>query len=203
MKKVLTTLFAALLMSAVSAQATTYSFSTSNSAVTSMADTTNVIWNLKSTPLAADQVITSATLTLYGLQDWEKNALDKLYISLYNTSSGSNTFTTSSDPSDTTNYFAGNSKAYLLATASGGTYYPGHSGTLTVTFDASALAALTADLKDGYFGFAFDPDCHWYDSSMAFTYTTATAPVPEPSTVILLGAGMAGVALLRRRNRKA
>ncbi len=34
-----------------------------------------------------------------------------------------------------------------------------------------------------------------------FTYAQATAPVPEPSTFLLLGAGLSGVAFIRRRNK--
>ncbi len=44
-----------------------------------------------------------------------------------------------------------------------------------------------------------DGDCNYTQDMVVFT----SAPVPEPSTFILLGAGLAGVALLRRRNRKA
>jgi len=211
MKNLLMPLLVAITMSAVTAQATLYTFSTSDlsttsakQTITSMDDSTNVIWNLQQT-LASGETITGATLTITGLYNWEKSSADKLYINLYDTTSSSakNTVSTSSDSNDSVNYFATKSAAYYLTTASGGTYYPNHAGTLAYTFDANALAALIADIKDSYFGFAFDPDCHWDDSKITFSFTTAAAPVPEPSTFILFGAGIAGAALLRRRNRKA
>ena len=42
----------------------------------------------------------------------------------------------------------------------------------------------------------------WFFNMDNLNYTSAAA-VPEPSTFILFGAGLAGAALLRRRNRKA
>lgn len=42
---------------------------------------------------------------------------------------------------------------------------------------------------------------HWYQGEVEDWKMTAN-PVPEPSTMILFGAGLAGVAILRRRNKK-
>ena len=200
----------ALILTATASMATTYNFNTTamtsadQTAIQSMDVATNVIWNLY-TPVAtlgANTVITDATLTISGLYDWQNVAADKLYINLIDTAAKSNTITTSTDTVDTANYFA--STALLLATPNGGTYYPGHAGTLSVSLSAPAIAALTADIKNnGYFGFAFDPDCHWYDSGMVFSFNTGAAPVPEPSTFLLFGAGLAGIAFMRRNSKKS
>lgn len=65
--------------------------------------------------------------------------------------------------------------------------------------DFASLAGLNALDANGNpltpYGFTFD--------ITKFTLGNAnTSPVPEPSTLILVGAGFAGVALLRRRNKK-
>jgi len=211
--KTLITAMIIFAMSTVTALATTYNFSSTSlsssdqAALKSMPDTNSFIWELSSAALnTATTTVTSATLTITCLYDWENAAADKLYVNLYNTSSGSNVINTvnTNDPSDTTNYFAGNPNALLLGTPDGAASDYGLSNphNYTITFNASQLAALASDLKDGYFGFAFDPDCHWYDNGMTFTYTTA--PVPEPGALTLLGIGMAGFAIFgKRRAAKA
>ncbi len=45
------------------------------------------------------------------------------------------------------------------------------------------------------------PDLHYYKATNA--YTTYISPVPEPATMILLGAGLIGGGLVARRKRKA
>lgn len=62
------------------------------------------------------------------------------------------------------------------------------------------LATVESYLRNGNdLAFGIDPDCHYYNDKVTFTITTDTTPVPEPSTFILIGAGLSGIALLRRR----
>jgi hypothetical protein len=60
-------------------------------------------------------------------------------------------------------------------------------------------------VADGLFGFGFDPDCHFWNKGITLEIRTkaATAPVPEPSTVVLLGVGMIGIVGYGRKKRKA
>jgi hypothetical protein len=200
MKKIMPLLVLIVALSSSSVFATTYTFSTGNTNITTMSDTLNVYWNLSQSIKATEQ-ITSATLTISALYNWEKSPSDIIYIHLLDSASSSNTITTSNDSDDTADFFKG--QGDTLAKPNGGNYYPGSAGNLVITFDQNEIKDLTSYIKDSYFGFGFDPDCHWYDTGMTFTITTA--PVPEPGAMMLLGFGMFGLAIYgkRRMNRDA
>lgn len=140
--------------------------------------------------------ITEATLTFSDIYNWidEDNWL---YIHLLD-DPPIGTFQLG-DPAPTNSsgfdYFAG--EGVLINTWSdpnGGP--PGVDLTFSFT-DLGILDDFINYSSDGTFGFGVDPDCHYFNEGIKLTVFTS-ASVPEPSTLILIGMGLAGFGFYRK-----
>jgi hypothetical protein len=72
------------------------------------------------------------------------------------------------------------------------------------TFTADQLNILSAYFLNGSdIAFGFDPDCHFWNDGISFSFTTSpTTPTPEPATLALLGTGLAGFYYRRKRQQQ-
>jgi hypothetical protein len=140
------------------------------------------------------EFITGATLSIKNIWDWTKEDNDILNITLLdNPTLGIQKFYDNQGGGD---YFAGQGVKVGSWTDPIG----GYARNVNLTFDLGALGLLDefiARAETGKVGFGFDPDCHYFNDGVKLT--VHTAPVPEPATIIALGAGALALRLRRRK----
>jgi len=137
--------------------------------------------------------IVGVTLTFQNLYDWTVEENDHLFVHLLDTvSPGYHSYRDPVDPG-VDDFFAGQGILVLDWTDDD----ENTPVDLEVNLDAAALAAYS---EDGNFGFGFDPDCHYFNDGVELRVVTEV--VPEPSTLALLGCGIAGLGVAQYRHRK-
>ncbi|MDD5426609.1 MAG: PEP-CTERM sorting domain-containing protein [candidate division Zixibacteria bacterium] len=137
--------------------------------------------------------VTSVSLTFRNIQDWIVEPDDILYINLLDTPPGRGVHAYY-DYREIGN--AWENAGPLIGSWSDPLGYPHAPVDLTFTFDEQQLAYFNTFAADGYFGFGFDSDCHYFNDGVELRVETA---VPEPLTLGLFSLGLVGLGLIKRK----
>lgn len=172
-------------------------------------------WRIDGVNLAG-RTITGATITFRNISNWDSNA-NRLFIHLLDTArnGGVGVFQDASlsqtPVTDINDDFAGTryTNNPLVAPGTANTFLTSQSFTTTArnytyTFTSDQLAVLSAYfMNGGNIAFGFDPDCHFWNDGIVFSFTTKPTATPEPTTMVLLGTGLAGLYYSRKRKKQA
>ena len=171
-------------------------------------------WRLDNVDLTG-KTITGAKLTFTNISNWDSNP-NMLFIHLLDSARFANvaSFTDASGTpvgvADIQDNFAGSlfNSNPLVTSTTNNTLLTSRSFTTTpitytYNFTAAQVQVLSAYFANGSnIAFGFDPDCHFWNNGITFQMTTTPTNVPEPTTLALLGTGIGGFLLKRRRKQQ-
>lgn len=140
-----------------------------------------------------DQPITSASIKFNNIRNWNDGE-NYLYIHLLDGQGiplGLTSYTDINDAFEDAFEGQGELLAVWSDTIPGGTKED-----VTFVFTEEQIEVLNAYAADGFIALGFDPDCHYYNDGVSFSYTTV---VPAPGAVSLSAMGIVIIGWLRNR----
>ena len=196
MKKVITTIALLLLFTFVTSNAAVHVFQPNPVDAYdldhSWAYTWGIDWNF------GDEEISSVILTFDNIRNW-RDEPNTLFIHMLDYAPAGLTKYYDGYDSPLTDYFDGDEFGEGLLIDEWTDEPPITGITLSYNFgDLGILPQFINYVSDGNVGFAFDPDCHYWNDGISLTVTTDT---PEPATILLLSFGLAGGYLLNRKKQ--
>jgi len=147
------------------------------------------VWSLKD----VSQPVSALNVVFHSISNWTREA-NWLSVCLFDLPNGAASWKEFTDNESTSkpNWTA----LYPTAVSLGTWSYV--STTEDVVFSITDQAALAYLSNGGNFGLGIDPDCHYYNSGITVE-TVPTAPVPEPMTLVLVGSGLIGAGIFRKK----
>jgi hypothetical protein len=216
-----------LLASLVTSRATTYTFSPTPANLNNLDHHLVYSWRVDNITLGTNVVITGATLTFSHIANWD-NTANMLFVHLLDTAkyAGVHSFTDATGAPVSSSQIHDNfATPYLNTTNPSSPYYnplivsgtgntPATGNTwlfsrpftmtptnYTFTFTAAELVILQSYIANGHnIAFGIDPDCHYFNNGITFSFTTASVP-EAGSTGALMGMAVGLLLYARRKLR--